>query len=66
MLSMPPATMMSAEPAARASWARMAACMPEPHILFTVVAWQDWDSPAPRAAWRAGAWPSPPGRTQPM
>ena len=39
MLSMPPATMMSAVPAARASWAMIAACMPEPHILLTVVAW---------------------------
>ena len=38
-----------AEPAARASWARMAACMPEPHILLTVVACTEVGRPAPRA-----------------
>ena len=38
MLSMPPATTMSALPAAIVSAAMIAACMPEPHILLTVVA----------------------------
>ena len=66
MLSMPPATMMSALPAASALLARIAACMPEPHILLTVVASTDVGRPAPRAAWRAGAWPSPADSTQPM
>ena len=42
MLSMPPATMTSALPAASASWAMIAACMPEPHILLTVVASTDF------------------------
>jgi hypothetical protein len=44
----------------------IAACMPEPHILFTVVASICFPSPAFSAAWRAGAWPSPAGSTQPM
>ena len=38
MLSMPPATTISAPPAASASWAIITAFMPEPHILLTVVA----------------------------
>ena len=38
MLSMPPATTTSAEPARRRSLASIAAFMPEPHILLTVVA----------------------------
>jgi hypothetical protein len=66
MLSMPPATMISADPAAKASWARIAACIPEPHILLTVVAFTASGSPAPIPAWRAGAWPRPAGKTQPM
>ena len=66
MLSMPPATITSTEPAARASCAMIAACMPEPHILLTVVASTDLGRPAPSAAWRAGAWPRPAGSTQPM
>ena len=66
MLSIPPATTMSADPAASASAAMMAACMPDPHILFTVVACTPSGSPAPSAAWRAGAWPSPAGSTHPM
>ena len=37
----------------------------EPHILFTVVAGTDTGTPAPTAAWRAGAWPSPAGSTHP-
>jgi hypothetical protein len=37
MDSMPPATRMSLVPAASMSWANIAARMPEPHILFTVV-----------------------------
>ena len=66
MLSMPPATMTSTLPAARASCAMIAACMPEPHILLTVVASTDLGRPAASAAWRAGAWPRPAGNTQPM
>src|SRR5512138_933122 len=44
----------------------MAAFMPEPHILLTVVAPVASGRPAPIAAWRAGAWPWPAGSTQPM
>ncbi len=44
----------------------MIAFMPEPHILFTVVAGTLCGMPAPSAAWRAGAWPMPEGNTQPI
>src|SRR3954466_7399714 len=64
--SMPPATMTSVPPAARMSCASMADFMPEPHILLTVVQPAASGSPAPSDAWRAGAWPSPAGSTQPM
>ena len=50
MDSMPPATITSAEPASRASWAIMAACMPEPHILLIVVASAEIGRPAPSPA----------------
>src|SRR6185436_657823 len=66
MDSMPPATTTSTVPAASESCANIAAFMPEPHILFTVVQPVASESPAPSAAWRAGAWPWPAGSTQPM
>src|ERR1700677_1986594 len=66
MLSMPPATTTSAEPARKRSCATMAAFMPEPHILLMVVAPAASGSPAPIAACRAGAWPWPAGSTQPI
>src|SRR5690606_21742410 len=66
MDSMPPATMTWAEPTASRSCASMAAFMPEPHILFTVVQPAASGSPPPSEAWRAGAWPCPAGSTQPM
>src|SRR5512135_78234 len=66
MDSMPPATTTSMLPAASRSCASIAAFMPEPHILFTVVQPAASGSPAPRLAWRAGAWPWPAGSTQPM
>jgi hypothetical protein len=44
----------------------MTARMAEPHILFTVVLGVLVGSPAAKAAWRAGAWPMPADRTQPM
>ena len=46
MLSMPPAMTISAEPAAIRSWPIIAAFIPDPHILFTVVAPVDSASPA--------------------
>ncbi len=66
MLSMPPATITSAEPALIMSWAKMAACIPDPQTLLTVTASAEFGRPAPSAAWRAGAWPRPAGSTQPM
>ena len=66
MLSMPPDTTMSAEPALMMSCASMVAFMPEPQTLLTVVAPVASGSLAPRAACRAGAWPCPAGSTQPM
>src|SRR6516165_592445 len=66
MLSMPPAAITSNEPPASMSCANMIACMPEPHILLTVVEPADFGRPAPSAAWRAGAWPWPAGNTQPI
>ena len=45
MISMPPATMMSALPAAIASSPMITVCMPEPHTLLTVVAWTDLGRP---------------------
>ena len=53
MLSMPPAMMKSALPAASASAPMITVCMPDPHTLFTVVAWTDLGSPALIAACRA-------------
>ncbi|MCY1283957.1 hypothetical protein D9M70_328480 [compost metagenome] len=66
MLSMPPATTTSALPASSRSWPSIAAFIPEPHILFTVEHTTPCDSPAPSAAWRAGACPWPACSTQPM
>src|SRR5471030_1261073 len=66
MLSMPPATMISAPPATSASCARMTACMPEPHILLTVVAATCAPRPAKIAACRSGACPTPALKTCPM
>src|SRR5438445_2595651 len=63
---MPPATITSLTPAASMSCANIAAFMPEPHILLTVVQPVESGSPAPSAACRAGACPWPAGSTQPM
>jgi hypothetical protein len=64
--SMPPATTTSTEPALMASCASITAFMPEPQTLLMVVQAADVGTPAPIAAWRAGAWPRPAGSTQPM
>src|ERR1700730_14873713 len=66
MLSMPPDTTISAEPALMMSCASMVAFMPEPQTLLMVVAPVASGGPPPRAAWRAGAWPCPAGSTHPM
>ena len=66
MLSMPPASMTLLVPAISMSWANIAAFMPEPHILLTVVQPAASGRPAPREACRAGACPCPAGSTQPI
>src|SRR3984885_3318942 len=66
MLSMPPDTTISADPARMMSWASIVAFIPEPQTLLIVVAPVASGNPAPRAACRAGAWPCPAGSTQPM
>ena len=55
MLSMPPATMISALSAFSMSCANIIVRIPEPHIFETVTAPADCGSPAPSVAWRAGA-----------
>ena len=59
MLSMPPATITLALPAASMSCANIMARMPLPHILLSVTAPALCGRPAFSAAWRAGAWPWP-------
>ncbi|MNE92435.1 hypothetical protein D3C80_1901590 [compost metagenome] len=59
MLSIPPATTISASPHAIACAANITAFIPEAHTLFTVVAATSSDNPANNAAWRAGACPTP-------
>src|SRR6202789_3150003 len=66
MDSMPPAKMTLAEPARSWSQASITARIAEPHILLTVVLGTLDGIPAPKAAWRAGAWPIPAESTQPM
>src|SRR4051812_45171935 len=66
MDSNPPATATCTSPARSWSAAIMMAFMPEPHILLMVVVGTWVGMPAPSAAWRAGAWPRPADRTQPM
>jgi hypothetical protein len=55
MLSMPPATTISAEPATIPSCASIAAFIAEPHILLTVVQPAERGTPALSDACRAGA-----------
>src|SRR3954468_18482056 len=59
---MPPATMTSNEFTASKSCANIAAFIPEPHILFTVVQPAASGSPAPSQARRGGARPPARGR----
>src|SRR3990172_716718 len=40
--------------------------MPEPQTLLSVAHAVELSSPAPSTAWRAGAWPTAAGNTQPM
>ena len=66
MLSIPPATTISASPARIAWAASITALRPEPQTLL-IVTQPTWSgTPAPRLAWRAGACPCPAGSTQPI
>src|SRR6185312_8677150 len=64
--SMPPASTTDAEPALIRSFPSMMAFMPEPQTLLIVVQPTLAGRPAPKDAWRAGAWPRFAGNTQPM
>lgn len=66
MDSMPPATASWLWPVWMDWAASMMAFMPDAQTLFTVVQATDSARPAPRAAWRAGAWPAPAWSTWPM
>ncbi len=66
MLSMPPAIITSQVPARMLSVANIIAFMPEPQTLLMVVQPTEKGMPAPMVAWRAGACPSPAGKTQPI
>jgi hypothetical protein len=63
---MPPATTTSLSPVRIACTPSIAAFRPEPQTLFTVVAPVPAGRPAPSAACRAGAWPTPAWSTQPI
>lgn len=54
---MPPATTIEALPVMMVWAPRIMAFRPEAHTLLTVVQMTDSERPAPRAHWRAGAWP---------
>src|SRR5574340_114982 len=66
MLSMPPASITLADPAASMSCANIIARIPEPHILLLVTTLFRSGRPALRIAWRAGAWPWPAIRQLPI
>ena len=63
---MPPATTTPTAPASNWSWPSITVFMPEPHILVSVVAGTLSGRPAAIRAWRAGAWPMPAIRQQPI
>ncbi len=63
--SMPPATTTENSDVRRALAPSMTARSPDPQTLWTVTQPAAGGSPAPRAAWRAGAWPMPAWRTLP-
>ena len=64
--SMPPVTITSWSPA-RIIWSAICtARIEEAQTLLIVSAGTSFGSPAPIAAWRAGAWPAPACSTWPM
>ncbi len=66
MLSIPPATTISASPSAIACAASITDFSPEPQTLFTVMHSTEVGSPAKIAACLAGACPTPAETTLPM
>ena len=66
MFSMPPATTSALSPALIDCAAVITAWSPEPQTLFTVCALSVSGRPAFSPACRAGFWPRPAWRTQPM
>ncbi len=66
MLSNPPATTSALSPALIDWAASMTAWSPDPQTLLTVIALSVSGSPALSPACRAGFWPRPACRTQPM
>ncbi|MCY1221751.1 hypothetical protein D9M72_338200 [compost metagenome] len=66
MFSWPPATTISASPAAMALAASITAFRPEPQTLLMVIAGTMAGRPALIDAWRAGFWPEPAASTWPM
>ncbi len=65
MLSIPPATTISASPSRIDCAARAMAFIPEAQTMLTVTAAVLLGSPARMAAWRAGLWPIPAEMTLP-
>ena len=63
---MPPVTTTSTSPARIIESAISTARIDDAHTLLTVSAGTSIGSPAPIAAWRAGAWPAPACSTWPM
>ncbi len=63
---MPPVTTTSTSPARIIESAISIARIDDAHTLLIVSAGVSFGSPAPIAAWRAGAWPAPPCSTWPM
>ena len=63
---MPPVTTSSTSPARIIESAISTARIEDAHTLLIVSLGVSSGSPAPIAAWRAGAWPAPPWSTWPM
>ena len=66
MFSIPPATTISASPVNSSAAARFTALSPDPQTIFTVIAGTSFGIPAWIDAWRAGFWPWPACKTQPI
>ena len=63
---MPPATTVLESPTSRDCPPSITALSPDPHTLLIVIQGTLGGNPAKIAAWRAGAYPTPAVRTQPI